>query len=146
MTASLQESTSTLAFARQAEASVQPVAVGELLQELQTLLQSDLDARNLVLETSGLNDPTTVLADRDQLRQVLFNLLQNAIAFAPEGSSIAVSLSKSGQVGNVSPGSFRSGTGAADEIIDSLFEPYVTKRPGGTGLGLSIGSSHCGRS
>ncbi|MCA9038516.1 MAG: ATP-binding protein, partial [Planctomycetaceae bacterium] len=122
---------------RQAEASVQPVAVGELLQELQTLLQSDLDARNLLLETPGLNDPTTVLADRDQLRQVLFNLLQNAIAFAPEGSSIAVSLSKSAR------GMFRlevsdQGPGAADEIIDSLFEPYVTKRPGGTGLGLSI--------
>ncbi len=30
------------------------------------------------------------------------------------------------------------GPGAADEIADSLFEPYVTKRPGGTGLGLSI--------
>ncbi len=104
---------------------------------MQTLLQSDLDAGGLKLETLGLHQPPAIQADREQLRQVLFNLLQNAIAFAPEGSSIAISLHGSQR------GSYRlevadQGPGASEEIVDSLFEPYVTRRPGGSGLGLSI--------
>jgi signal transduction histidine kinase len=126
-----------LAFARQAEVETGPVAVEELVQELEKMLLSDLDARGLKLEKHRLEDPPTIQADRDQLRQVLFNLLQNVIAFAPEASAITISMSRSHR------GMFRlevadQGPGAAKEIVDSLFEPYVTKRPGGTGLGLSI--------
>lgn len=126
-----------LAFARQAEVKSGPVAIQELTQELETLLQSDLEARRLTVKTTGLGDPVVIQADRDQLRQVLFNLLQNAIAFAPEASTITISML--GSRGST----FRlevadQGPGAAKEIVDSLFEPYVTKRPGGTGLGLSI--------
>jgi signal transduction histidine kinase len=126
-----------LAFARQAETNVGPVVVEELVQELQILLQSDLDAGGLTLETIRLNQPAAIQADRDQLRQVLFNLLQNAIAFAPRGSAITISLHDSQR------GTFRlevsdEGPGAPQDIADSLFEPYVTRRPGGTGLGLSI--------
>ena len=126
-----------LAFARQAELEMGPVAVSELVRELQSLLQSDLDARELRIESIGLADPPTIRADRDQLRQVLFNLLQNAIAFAPASSTITISMSPSQR------GAYRlevvdQGPGAADEVVESLFEPYVTKRPGGSGLGLSI--------
>jgi signal transduction histidine kinase len=126
-----------LAFARQAEVNIEPVDLEQLVQELQALLQSDLDAQGLKLETIRLNQPPKIQADRDQLRQVLFNLLQNAIAFAPEASTITISLCDSQR------GVFRlevadQGPGAAKEICESLFEPYVTRRPGGTGLGLSI--------
>jgi signal transduction histidine kinase len=123
-----------LAFARQAEVETGPVAVDELVQELQTLLQPDLDAHALKLETVHLDDPAAIQADRDQLRQVLFNLLQNAIAFAPAGTAITISLRHS-QRGLYRLEVADQGPGAADEIGDSLFEPYVTKRPGGTGLG-----------
>ena len=116
---------------------LEPVSIVDLVGELRTLLQSDLDARGLQLETVGLDRPKAIQADRDQLRQVLFNLLQNAIAFAPEGSKITISLGESDH------GRFRlevadRGPGVPAEILDSLFEPYVTRRPGGTGLGLSI--------
>lgn len=126
-----------LAFARQAEANIGSVAVEELVQELQTLLQSELDSGGLKLETIRLNQPPAIQADRDQLRQVLFNLLQNAIAFAPEGSTITISLHDS-QRGSLRLEVADQGPGAQEEIVDSLFEPYVTGRPGGTGLGLSI--------
>ena len=128
---------SFLAFARQGEVNPEPVELEELVRELLTLLQSDLDAGGLKVETLRLNQPPAIQADRDQLRQVLFNLLQNAIAFAPQGSTIRISLCGSQRT------MFRlevadQGPGAADEIAESLFEPYVTRRPGGTGLGLSI--------
>ena len=126
-----------LAFARQSEVNTDPVSLEGLVQELQTLLQSDLDAQGLSLQTVHLDQPPMIRADRDQLRQVLFNLLQNAIAFAPQGSTIVVSLRDS-QRGTLRLEVSDQGPGAADEIAESLFEPYVTRRPGGTGLGLSI--------
>ncbi len=121
-----------LAYARQAEADIGPVAIDELVAELQTLLQSDFEAKNLHLQTHRLNQPREIFADREQLRQVLFNLLQNAVAFAPECSTITISLNESRR------GAFRlevadQGPGASNEISDTLFEPYVTRRPGGTG-------------
>lgn len=125
-----------LAFARQSELDIGPVAIDELVKELEALLQSDLSASGLTLKTTQL-DGAKILADRDQLRQLLFNLLQNAIAFAPRASAITISLVRASRE------AFRleiadQGPGAAKEIADTLFEPYVTKRPGGTGLGLSI--------
>jgi signal transduction histidine kinase len=126
-----------LAFARQAEVHPQPVDTGELVEELRTLLQLDLDARRLRLETVNLDHSRTIQADRDQLRQVLFNLLQNAIAFAPEESTITISLHPANR-GTCRLEVADQGPGASEEIADSLFEPYVGKRPGGTGLGLSI--------
>ncbi|MCC9601081.1 hypothetical protein LOC67_11035 [Stieleria sp. JC731] len=126
-----------LAFARQAEADIGAVALDKLVAELQTLLQSDLDAKHLRLDTRRLDQPSAIQADREQLRQVLFNLLQNAIAFAPEQSTITISLNNSRR------GAFRlevadQGPGASVDIADTLFEPYVSRRPGGTGLGLSV--------
>lgn len=125
-----------LAFARQADLQIETLAIDDLVTELNALLQSDLEAKGLDLETEGLHGQS-IRADRDQLRQVLFNLLQNAIGFAPEHSTIRLSMQQSPN------GAFRievadQGPGACEEIVDSLFEPYVTRRPGGTGLGLSI--------
>lgn len=126
-----------LAFARPADVNSEPIAVDEMMEELTMLLQSDLDQRQLRLVHEGSNAATRVLADRSQLRQVLFNLLSNAIALAPEGSVIQTRLVASGR------GTYRlevmdQGPGVPAEIVDSLFEPYVSRRPGGTGLGLSI--------
>lgn len=126
-----------LAFARQSDAKLDSVSVEELVQELQVLLQSDLDTAGLTLQTVRLNQSSFIRADRDQMRQVLFNLLQNAIAVAPQGSSVIISMCDGPR------GTFRleiedQGPGVPEEIVDSLFEPYVTRRAGGTGLGLSI--------
>ncbi len=126
-----------LAFARQAEMNIQSVDVEDLVHELRTLLQSDLDAGGLKLETVRLDQPASIRADRDQLRQMLFNLFQNAIALAPQGSSITMSMCD-GPRGTLRLEIADQGPGVPEEIVDSLFDPYITRRPGGTGLGLSI--------
>lgn len=126
-----------LAFARQSDVKLEHVVVRDLVDELQLLLQSDLDAKSLQLTQVGCESGQAIYADRDQFRQVLFNLLQNAIAFAPQRSTIKLSLIKThGDRFRIEVAD--QGPGAPEDIIDSLFEPYVTRRPGGTGLGLSI--------
>jgi len=131
-----------LAFARPVEPIQEPLFLGEVVNDLRTLLQSDLDEHGLRLETSGINHPVAILADRDQLRQVLFNLLQNAIAFSPIGSTVKMTMHRSGQHRSKTD-HYRleiadQGPGVAAHLADTLFEPYVSQRSGGTGLGLSV--------
>jgi signal transduction histidine kinase len=81
----------------------------------------------------------TVNADRDQMVQVLTNLIQNAIDAAKSVPEPKVWV----EIGGAGPGRVKvvvrdNGPGVAPEIRDKLFEPYATTKPEGTGLGLAI--------
>lgn len=126
-----------LAFARPDDPVIEPVAIEELVTELKLLLENELRQNQINMRTCEIDSNITVLADREQLRQVLFNLLQNAISFSPNEGIITVSA-------HMEPDSrcgieiHDEGPGPAPEISDKLFEPYITNRASGTGLGLSI--------
>lgn len=131
-----------LAYARPCNPSLAAVPVREVVDELAVLLQPDLEAGRVALdvridESAGRTDDLTVRADREMLRQALFNLLQNAIGFSPPDSTVEVSAALR------QDGSWRievsdHGPGVPSESIDSLFMPYFTTRADGTGLGLAI--------
>ncbi len=114
-----------------------PVKVLELVDELKFLLEPDLAARGLDWDTSQLAPQTVISADRELLRQLLFNLLQNAIAFSPPQGTISISVQLQ-RAGLCRLAVADQGPGPDSEVAERLFEPYVTGRPGGTGLGLSI--------
>ena len=103
-----------------------------------------------VLVTLDIHDPL-VLADPTQIRQVIHNLLQNAIDASVEAHangqfSIDVRTEllspayKEGeaQVGIVKLTISDSGTGFTPRILSRAFEPYVTTKAKGTGLGLAM--------
>src|SRR5262249_44195142 len=91
-----------------------------------------------------------VLGDRDKIRQVLLNLLGNAVKFTPEGGKIEVSaslgpLTPTSEGGPAVRVSVRdSGIGVPPEHQKRVFDPFFqvdntsTREYGGTGLGLSI--------
>ncbi len=81
--------------------------------------------------------PATIEADFEQLRQLLLNLLHNAIEAAGAGGWVRLELGSSGN------GSFYlrvidSGSGPPESVAGRLFEPFATSRPEGTGLGLAV--------
>jgi two-component system, LuxR family, sensor kinase FixL len=80
-----------------------------------------------------------VLVDRIQIQQVLVNLMRNAIE-AMAGSSIRhlEILSGSDGDGCVRVSIVDSGPGLAPEVVERLFQPFVTTKPGGMGIGLSL--------
>jgi signal transduction histidine kinase len=126
-----------LAFARPAEPQLAPVPIRQLVEQLGVLLESDLEARSLKLDLEGVPPDAVVRADSEQLRQAIFNLVQNAVAFAAEGGLVTIRMIRGRQR------TWRlevadDGLGPSPETVDSLFEPYFTTRTEGTGLGLAI--------
>ena len=80
-------------------------------------------------------------ADRDQIQQVLLNLLQNAIQACSPGESAGLRLERAAAVGG--EGSVRvivwdSGPGVPESAASKLFDPFYTTKAEGTGLGLSV--------
>jgi len=126
------------AYARTPTPALEPLNINELLGEVLALYeQADFEIR-LRLET-GM---PTVLGDRNQLRQVIHNLLQNSqdALSGIEAPRIEVSTSF---VAGSGGGQVRltisdNGVGFPEAIIPRVFEPYVTTKNKGTGLGLAI--------
>ncbi|AFY54598.1 signal transduction histidine kinase [Rivularia sp. PCC 7116] len=121
-----------------------------LLQTIQEMFQLRATAKGLFLKFDlDPSLPKCIITDEGKLRQILINLLGNAIKFTENGG---VSLSvNSKQFLNTSPSPPRflhfeikdTGKGIAAEEIDKIFDPFVqtangVKARGGTGLGLAI--------
>ena len=75
-------------------------------------------------------------ADPDLIKQVLWNLCNNAIKAMPEGGALSISLKNGTQEVSIN---FRdTGNGLTQEEQEKIFEPFQSTFNGGTGLGLSI--------
>jgi len=85
------------------------------------------------------DDAVSVMADEDQIEQVLLNLLSNAVDAMPLGGAVQIAL-RLGEEGGAVLSVSDEGSGIPEEIRDSIFDPFFsTKDIGkGTGLGLSI--------
>jgi PAS domain S-box-containing protein len=117
------------------------------LESVKALLTTAASEKRLELTISmGASVPRTVTGDPGRLRQILINLIGNAIKFTPAG---AVTVTASVQAETETAVSLEfvvsdTGIGIASNVQEQLFEPFVqadgstTRRFGGTGLGLSI--------
>ncbi|MBN1164071.1 MAG: HAMP domain-containing protein [Candidatus Krumholzibacteriota bacterium] len=77
-----------------------------------------------------------VWADREALRKIMVNLLENALEAMTEGGKILVYGREEGEMAAI--GIVDSGPGLPGEVEDRLFEPYFSTKTNGTGLGLAI--------
>lgn len=126
---------SFLDYARRPDPSLSPVALHSLLAEVADLEGSLL--RDLSVELELDLQPVYGLADAEQLRRALLNLLRNAIQ-AASGSKKAVTLKlwREGENAIFSIQNF--GAGIDKEAHEHLFEPFYTTKEKGTGLGLAF--------
>jgi len=120
--------------------------LGQLLDHVNELMQVRTLEYNNTLEFHYPGDlPVTISTDEARLRQVLINLLANALKFSPDGQ-VEFSVQLDGE-GDETRLTFRvkdNGIGISEEQQQRLFEPFqqadasINARFGGTGLGLSI--------
>lgn len=120
------------------EAAYSPATV---VLKVTELLRESADRKGLCLDTEiGANVPETVIGDAQRLRQVLFNLVGNAVKFTEQGR-VLVRLDLGGD-GRLRFEVSDTGTGIAPDLQDCLFDRFTqgrdSSRHGGSGLGLAI--------
>jgi signal transduction histidine kinase len=100
------------------------------------------DARQVAIQTSGLERRLAALGDPDRLQQIVWNLLTNAVKFTPPGGRVMVTLSRDGATDTLAVSDTGQGIDAA--FLPNVFDAFrqadasSTRQYGGLGLGLSI--------
>ncbi len=125
-------------FARLPKPTLARLDLAELASQVLSLYGA---TRTNVELASALEPGVVVEADRDQLTQVLVNLVKNAEEAMPGGGRIGVRVRKDGA--NAYLEVEDTGPGIRPEDRSRIFEPYFTTKQGGTGLGLAIASRIC---
>ena len=128
--------TQFLEFARPRDSGAPVADLEEAVSEVLQLARIELRHQQITPKHDLPADLPIVLVDAAQLRQVLLNLVMNAVQAMEHGGNLAIS-ARSGEAG-VRLIVRDTGPGIPAEIQDRIFEPFVTGREKGTGLGLSI--------
>jgi two-component system nitrogen regulation sensor histidine kinase NtrY len=134
-------------FARLPDLSLANQDINELIKE--TLLLYQESEPKVIFETRLDPEIPPVSVDREQLKRVLVNLLDNAIASIHHQGQVWLHSFRNGTGNGVRLEVADNGQGVADREKDRIFEPYFSTKLSGTGLGLAIAkaviSEHQGR-
>lgn len=126
-------------YARPVSLRLEPLALEALINEVDDLYSAGSMPVGFSLEIAP--DTPRALVDAGRLRQVLLNLVRNAQEAHPQGQpTLHISLKPEvrDEISGVCMTIEDNGPGFADEVLERIFEPYVTTKPRGTGLGLAI--------
>ena len=123
-------------FARLPQPRPQDVDVEEVAKHVVQVHKAA--AGDVPLAFTAQRRAPTIRADRDQVIQILTNLVQNALEAVKDvpGGAVSVSTDTDGHYATFAVAD--NGPGIAPEIAGRLFEPYATTKSSGTGLGLAI--------
>jgi signal transduction histidine kinase len=116
--------------------------VGKLIDEVLALACGDLQKHRILVQAGPNAQAMRVIGDRIQLRQVLLNLITNAIesmsSVAKDGTRVLSISSEIDEGGSVIISVADNGTGVDSQEIKRIFNPLFTTKPEGMGMGLSI--------
>ena len=122
--------------------SSEPIALVEVMLECRAMIEPQAQKRGIAMTFPRFEIPCYVQADRTRLKQVLINLLFNAIKYNEPGGSVAVECSPSGP-DNIRISIRNTGPGLTAEQLGQLFQPFnrLGQESGaeeGTGIGLVV--------
>jgi signal transduction histidine kinase len=123
-----------LAYARPLEVKHEPLELRAFLEETVRRFRESPAARDATIRLDA--EACALRADPSRLRQVVLNLVLNAVQVSPPGAAVELRGRRddAGYLLEVTD----DGPGIAEEDHGKIFEPFFTKRPGGSGLGLSV--------
>ncbi len=128
--------TSLLDSARARAPHFQPQQLADIVRQVLDMLHDKFDSRGIVVESDLDAVPSALDCDRDQMVQVLLNLLLNASQVLEHGGAIRIAIAARDQ--HLALTVEDNGPGIAPDERDAIFEPFVSYRAGGIGLGLSV--------
>jgi PAS domain S-box-containing protein len=113
-----------------------------ILKKTVEALQTTAKAKSIALTSVFADDDFVVLGDSERLRQIVWNLISNAIKFTPETGAVEISAAHRETFLEITVSD--SGIGIADEFLPFIFDKFrqgdasPTRPHGGLGIGLSI--------
>ncbi len=128
--------TDFLNFARPRSPQFQHTNLNVLLAEVIELAEHAVNRRRILFRQEISDGLTAVDCDPEQLRQVLLNLVINAVEASSEGTTVV--LSAAIEHDSIVLRVIDEGSGVTPEDIDKLFDPFFTTKETGTGLGLPV--------
>jgi len=131
-----------LDFARQSDIVRVRSDVNEIIDDVLALVNHLLRTSGVQLITNLPNGLPWIMVDHNQIKQVILNLIHNAIHAMPDGGELRISTARHRRENHdwLTIILTDTGVGIAPENIERIFEPFFTTRSkdGGTGLGLSV--------
>lgn len=110
--------------------------LADVLDEVLRFQQGELVDRGITIEAETADNLPVVMADRNQLKQVFFNLMKNAVEAMQPGGRLRIRSRADDEHVYLLFGD--TGAGIKQDDLVRLFQPYHTTKVGGNGLGLMI--------
>lgn len=127
-----------LDFARPKQPQIGAFDLAELLSDVQALLQPQLAPSGVTLRVEKDSGPLRMMSDAEGVRQVLLNVLLNAVDASPRDGTILLRAARDAGDGSVSLRVEDAGPGLGGRDPEDFFQPFVTSKARGTGLGLAV--------
>jgi signal transduction histidine kinase len=131
-----------LDFARQGESTRARASLNEVVEEVVALSRHLIHTNGVELKLDLEEDLPWVLMDSNQMKQVLLNLVHNALQAMPRGGEMLISTQSASRGGRdwIKASVCDTGVGIPQMELARIFEPFYTTKGdrGGTGLGLSV--------
>jgi two-component system NtrC family sensor kinase len=115
-----------------------PVDIAGVVQDCCTLVSPGMSAAGLTLHVKTDSDLPPVNGDRDQLMQVILNLLSNALDATASGGTVTVNVRRRSGKRQIQIAVEDTGVGIAPTRQKEIFEPFVSSKPAGHGTGLGL--------
>ncbi len=130
-----------LDFAREGESKIEPLDLGQIIQETVRLAGNQIKISGAHLEVSVLPQLPRIHGDHQQLTQVFLNIVLNAIDVIPKGGRIQISVAQEGP-NFLAVKITDNGPGIPEHILPNVFDPFFTTKTKGKGTGLGLSVSH----
>jgi signal transduction histidine kinase len=116
----------------------QPTQVNDIIEDVYALISTHLRHNEIAFEFHPEPDLPLIPALADQIRQVIINLLMNAVQAMTTGGNLMVCTSSLQDSNEILLTVSDTGTGIPPELLPNIFDAFVTNKQTGTGLGLTI--------
>ena len=110
------------------------------LADITTLLDGVARQQQIQLKTESIGCSTPVLLPEGEVKQILYNLIRNAVQASPPGETVTIRIERTAN--EVQVAVIDRGAGIADDVFPHIFDPFFSTKSGepksGMGLGLSV--------
>jgi signal transduction histidine kinase len=130
--------TSLLKFARPRTPQIREFDARQVVSEVHEMLRPRMAEQNIAFSVEAGSQPVIIRSDPDGLRQVLLNVLLNAMEATPQGGSVRLKARPDLRSGRLLVEVEDTGSGLPAVDTEELFQPFTTTRTQGTGLGLAV--------